>query len=158
MDRTARAGAGDGGQEVNARTSFLPLALTALASFGGCIASNVVATEDRMVTRPVAEIVFQPAPALVLDGLFESIEITGDAAVALRKIYYLFAPDGSYTAAALGDVDGVATFQTLNGTWVTSAAGLSLDGAEPVLLEQAPEHLRFTAPTGTVVLRKGTLQ
>jgi hypothetical protein len=133
--------------------------LVAMAALlGGCIASNVVATEDRLVSQPVAALAFAPAPALVLDGLYESLEITGDAALSLRRIYYLFRRDGTYTAAALAEgVDG-ATFQTLSGTWATTAAGLSLDGAEPVRLEQAEQHLRITAPNGAVVLRRSALQ
>jgi len=134
------------------------LAGAALATFGGCIASNVVAENDRLVARAAAELPFAPAPNLVLDGLFDSTEITGDAAVSLRRIWYLFSPDGSYTAAALTDVDGKLAFQTLNGTWTNGPAGLSLDGAEPVLLESAPDHLRITAKTGVVVLRKGAMQ
>ncbi|MBL8730014.1 MAG: hypothetical protein JNM25_16435 [Planctomycetes bacterium] len=120
----------------------------------GCIASNVVATEDRAVLRPVAELPFVAAPELVLDGLYESIEITGDAALALRRIYYLFRPDGTYTAAALTEGERGAAFQTLSGTWTNTAAGLSLDGADPVRLERADEHLRITAANGAVVLRR----
>jgi hypothetical protein len=129
-----------------------------LSVMGGCIASNVVATEDRLVGRPVTALAFAPAPGLQLDGFYESVEITGDAAIALRRIYYLFRADGTYTAAALGDADGRTAFQTLSGTWASTAGGLSLDGAEPVLLEQAGEHLRITAPTGAVVLRRAVLQ
>lgn len=134
------------------------LLLLGLLPFAGCIASNVVAAEDRLVARPIADLPFVAAPGLRLDGLYESVEITGEAAVALRKIYYLFGPDGSYTGAALSDVDGSPSFQTLNGTWTSDAAGLSLDGGEPVQLEQAPDHLRITAKNGVVVLRRGTLQ
>ena len=132
---------------------FVPLACIA-ALFGGCIASNVVATEDRMVAPPVASLAWAPAPGLQLDGFYESVEITGDAAIALRRIYYLFRADGTYTAAALGETGTRAEFQTLSGTWVSDARGLSLDGAEPVLLEGAEGHLRITAPNGAVVLRR----
>lgn len=132
--------------------------LACAAACSGCIASNVVATEDRLVPQPLAALPFAPAPDLRLDGLYESVEITGDAAVSLRRIYYLFRDDGSYTAAALAEGDGAATFQTLSGTWHTTAAGLSLDGAEPVRLEQAGQHLRLTAPNGAVVLRRSVLQ
>lgn len=130
----------------------------AVLALGGCIASNVVKEDDRLVVRPVAQLAFAPAPTLVLDGLFTSLEITGDAAVSLRRIWYLFSADGTYTAAALADVEGKPSFQTLNGTWKNDPAGLSLDGAAPVLLESAPDHLRITAPTGVVVLRKEVQQ
>jgi hypothetical protein len=125
---------------------------------GGCIASNVVAVEQRSVQQPVAELPFVAAPELVLDGLYESLAITGDAALSLRRIYYLFRPDGTYTAAALTEGERGAAFQTLNGTWSNTATGLSLDGAEPVRLERADEHLRITAPNGSVVLRRSALQ
>lgn len=138
-----------------ARGVLLALVASGLA---GCIASNVVATADRLVQQPLAELAFAPAPGLRLDGLYESVEITGDAAVSLRRIYYLFRRDGTFTAAALVEGDGGAAFQTLSGTWATSAAGLSLDGAEPVSLEQADQHLRITAPNGAVVLRRSAVQ
>ena len=128
------------------------------SAWPGCIASNVVATGDRLVATPVAELKFEPAPGLPLQGLYESVEIRGDAAVSLRKVYYLFAAGGTYTAAALTEVDGTPAFQTLNGTWQTNAAGLALDGRPPVLLEQAPLHLRITADNGVLVLRAASLQ
>ncbi|HEU4417344.1 MAG TPA: hypothetical protein VFT55_00320 [Planctomycetota bacterium] len=134
---------------------WLPLLM---APWPGCIASNVVASGDRLVATPVAELQFAPAPGLPLQGLYESIEIRGDAALSLRKVYYLFAAGGTYTAAALTEVDGVPSFQTLNGTWQTTDAGLSLDGRPPVLLEQAPLHLRITAENGVLVLRAASLQ
>jgi hypothetical protein len=134
------------------------VASTVLAALGGCIASNVVAVDDRLVERPIASMPFAPAPSFPFDGLWESVEITGDAAIALRRIWYVFVGDGTYTAAALGDVDGRPTFQTLNGTWSTGPDGLSLDGAAPVRLERAGDHVRITAATGVVVLRKGLLQ
>ena len=135
-----------------ARASFAMFAV-----LGGCIASNVVAVDDRLVVRPIAALEFAPATELPLDGLYESVEITGDAAVALHRLWYCFGSDGSYTGAALADVDGRPAFQTLNGTWTNGPGGLSLDGAAPVLVERAPDHLRITAPNGVVVLRRVVL-
>ena len=132
--------------------------LALVAPWMGCIASNVVASQDRLVTTTVAALHFEPAPGLPLQGLYESVEIRGDAALSLRKVYYLFDAGGTYTAAALTEVDGAPSFQTLNGTWQTTAAGLSLDGRPPVLLEQAPQHLRITAENGVLVLRAASLQ
>ncbi|MBX3463460.1 MAG: hypothetical protein KF830_09830 [Planctomycetes bacterium] len=135
------------------------LAAAAVAvGLSGCIASNVVATQDRMVTAAVAELAFAPAPGLRPEGLYESVEITGDAAVSLRKVYYLFLGDGTYTAAALVDDAHGGAFQILTGTWASGPEGLVLDGAEAVPLEQAPRHLRLSAPNGTVVLRQGELR
>ncbi len=130
------------------------LALAAVPLLPGCIASNVVAPADRMVATPLDSLAWTPAGAAVLDGLWASVDIRGDAAVSLRRIWYVFQPDGRYTAAALAEVDGVPTFQTLVGTWVCSAAGLALDGQAPVACEVAGEHLRFSAPGGAVVLRR----
>jgi hypothetical protein len=128
------------------------------SAWPGCIASNVVAAGDRLVLPATADLQFEPAPGLPLQGLYESVEIRGDAALSLRKVYYLFAAGGTYTAAALTEVDGVPSFQTLNGTWQSTAAGLSLDERPPVLLEQAPLHLRITADNGVLVLRAASLQ
>lgn len=139
------------------RRPFVLALAGALLPLGGCIPSNVVARQDRLVVPAVAELRFAPAREPALAGFWEAIEITGDAALTLRKVYYLFAADGSYTAAALGERDGVPAFQVLNGTWAASAAGLVLDGAAPVPLEEAPGHLRLTAPTGALVLRRGDL-
>lgn len=142
---------------MSARRTALGL-LAVLPLVAGCIASNVVAVADREVVAGATQLPFQPAGVLVLDGLYESIDIQGDAAVSLRKIWYLFSPGGAYTGAALADVDGVPSFQTLHGTWQVGAAGLSLDGQDPVPLEAAPDHLRLSAPNGTVVLARRPLQ
>lgn len=111
-----------------------------------------------MVETSVAELQFAPMTEGTLQGLFESVQITGDAAVSLRKVYYLFFADGSYTAAALIDDGTALSFQTLSGTWQMSASGLTLDGAAPVPLEVGGEHLRLSAPGGVLVLRRGVLQ
>lgn len=124
----------------------------------GCIASNVVAPEQRMVVADPAQLPWAPADAAALDGLFASIDIRGDAAVSLRRIWYVFAPGGSYTGAALAETDGALAFQTLSGTWSLADGGLVLDGAPAVVCEKAAGHLRLCAPNGTVVLRKEALQ
>ena len=136
----------------------LLVAIWPLFGFGGCIGSNVLAHEQRLVAPVVAELQFAPAPALPLAGLYESVLITGEVALALRKVYYVFQGDGTYTAAALVESDGQSAFQTLSGTWRSLAAGLELDGKEPVPLEQAPGHVRITAPNGSLVLRAETLR
>lgn len=129
-----------------------------LVSLTGCIASNVVAKEDRQVSTPLAELQFVPAPGLQFDGLYESVDVTGDAAVSLRRVFYLFRPDGSYTAAALVEGPDGASFQTLDGTWSSDARGLVLDGGDPVPLERADDHVRLSAPNGALVLRRSALQ
>lgn len=143
---------------VRRRWARLAFAAAVALPVAGCIPSNVVANDQRMVAMDLSRLEFHPAPGLQPAGLYESVEIVGEAAVALRKVYYLFAADGTYTAAALAEIDGKSAFQTLSGTWASTAAGLSLDGAEAVALDEAPEHLRITAPNGALVLRRSALQ
>jgi len=139
---------------VNARRGAARLAFVVLA---GCYASNVVAPEQRLVAADVAQLVWQPADASSLDGYFVSVDLQGEAAASLRCVYYVFVPGGRYTGAALADVDGELSFQTLRGTWQLGPDGLALDDTAPVRCEQAPGHLRLTAPNGVVVLRRERL-
>jgi len=117
-----------------------------------CIPSNVVAVEERMVVDDLAALEWAPAADAAPDGLYETVEITGEAAASLRKVYYLFLADGTYTAAALTEAGGEYAFQTIGGTWSAGPEGLALDGGDPVLLERAGDHIRISAPTGTVVM------
>ncbi len=123
-----------------------------------CIASNVVAEDQRLVARDLTALPFVPADASAFTGLYESIDIRGDAAVALRKIYYVFDTAGSYTGAALAESDGQLSFQTLNGNWTIGPEGLVLDGGAAVQAEMAAQHLRLSTPAGSVVLKAGSLQ
>lgn len=123
----------------------------------GCIASNVVAVKDRQVVVAAEDLPWQPATSVALDGLYESLEVRGDVATTLRKVYYVFQADGSYTGAALVEADGAFRFQTLVGTWRVVDGGLSLDEGPVVRLDAAPEHLRITAANGVLVLRRGIL-
>lgn len=135
------------------------LAIALLASLPlGCIASNVVAPEQRMVAGEDSQLAFVPAAAAAIPGFYESVDIRGDAAVSLRRIWYVFLADGAYTGAALAEVDGKLAFQTLTGTWSLPPEGLVLDGQPAVPCEMAPGHLRISAPNGAVVLRRGTIQ
>jgi hypothetical protein len=139
-----------------------PLRALALAAGAvlpiGCIASNVLAPQQRLVAGDPEQLPWFAADAAAIDGLFESIDIRGDAAVSLRRIWYVFARDGTYTGAALAENDGTLAFQTLSGTWSLTADGLVLDGQTAVACESAVGHLRLSAPNGVVVLKKGSLQ
>lgn len=123
----------------------------------GCFGGTHIKPEERDIDVPMLDLAFQPAGAIVLDGLYESVDIQGDMALSWRKVYYLFSPNGSYTAAALGDGDAGPAFTTLTGTWKCEARGLSLDDAEPLPLEQAPGHLRLSAAGGSLVLAQRKL-
>lgn len=119
-----------------------------------CIPSNVVAPTERMVVEPADAPVFAAASATDVVGFHESIDVQGDAAVSLRKVYYLFEADGSYTGAALVDDGERRTFQTLSGRWSLSAAGLVLDDQPAAPCEAGGGQLRITAPTGALRLRR----
>ncbi len=133
-----------------------PILLLLAVAIPGCIASNVLDEDRRHVVAP-NELVFSPAVELALPGFYESTDVTGEVAASLRKVYYLFAGDGTYTAAALLDDGGTLAFQTLRGTWSIGASGLVLDGGDPVPVFVAEGHVRFTAPGGVLTLRRSTL-
>ncbi|MBL8754923.1 MAG: hypothetical protein JNK15_16580 [Planctomycetes bacterium] len=138
---------------MNARS----IAMVGCLVLAGCIASNPVAPDDRMVTAAVDKLQFAPAGQLALSGLYQSIDVRGDIALGLRRIWYWFRADGTYTAAALVEADAVA-FQTRDGTWQLTAAGLVLDGDAPVAVEVAGDHVRLTSASGSFVLHKELLQ
>jgi hypothetical protein len=123
-----------------------------------CIPSNVVAPKERMVAEDLAETVFVPATPADVVGYHESVDIQGDAAATLRKVYYLFADDGSYTGAALVDDGEFRNFQTLSGRWRLAPEGLVLDDQPPATCEAASGELRITAPTGVLRLRRAKVQ
>lgn len=121
-----------------------------------CIASNVVATEDRAVVEKdaLADVVWSRATAPDFRGLVETIDIRGDAALSLQKVYYWFQSDGRYSGAALVEQDDGVAFQTLSGTWSVENDGLHLDGGEALVAEVAPDLLRIAVPGGTLTLRR----
>ena len=134
------------------------IALAAALPLLGCYASNVVAREDRAVgDRQLPEHWTAATPA-DLAGLFESVRVTGDAAVSLRSVHYWFGGDGRYTGAALVDGDDGMAFQTLTGRWALTDAGLALDDAPPARCEAAPGFLRIGTAGGELVLRRRELR
>jgi hypothetical protein len=130
----------------------------ALALAASC-ASTVIAPSDRAVVVESAELDLQPwAGAVDLPGLYESIDIRGEASSQFWKIYYLFEGGGRYAAAALVTAALGLEFQTQNGTWAASPNGLTLDGDTAIDVTVAPGHLRLGSPGGTVVLRAVVLR
>lgn len=129
------------------------IALVGVSLLGAaCFGGGLLDQKDRaVVASPLEALVFAPAGPMVLDGLYESVDIQGDMALQWRKVYYLFFADGGYTAAALGEGAQHPEFTTLSGTWQVDG-GLSLDGSEPLRLEIAGEHLRISADGGSLVL------
>ncbi len=136
------------------RARFARLALPALlGTLAGCLASSVVAPEERDAFL-APELAFGPYSGAPLEGLYGSISIEGDASLSLLKVYYCFQPGGTFAGAALLAGDPPA-FQVLSGSWTLTDAGLVLgEGAAPARLEAAPDHLRLTGAEGAVVLRR----
>jgi hypothetical protein len=134
-----------------------PLTPCVLLLLAGCYASNVVAVRDRTVVDDVTALAWRPAQADDVPGLYESVAVQGDAAFALRRVYYWFSSDGRYAGAALIAADTGMAFQTLAGTWRLGPEGFVLDAAAPAQLLAAPEHLRIDAGNGVLVLRRSRL-
>jgi len=142
---------------VTRRCSRRVAAVLSSLALAGCFGGTHINPDERDIVVPGLNLTFQPAGVVVLDGLYESVDIQGDTALSWRKIYYLFSPNGSYTAAALGSSDSGPAFTTLTGTWKCDARGLSLDDSEPLQLDAAPEHLRLSAAGSTIVLAQRQL-
>ncbi len=139
------------------RSEILRAALLACCvALSGCYASNVVAATDRAVAADAIadSVVWQPATNEQLVGFHESRIVEGDAALSLRKVYYVFVADGRYTGAALVEGDQGLGFQTLGGTWRLDQAGLSLDGGEPARCEAGGAFLRIHVAGGMIVMQR----
>ena len=120
----------------------------------GCYPSNVVAVRDRAVAIGAEDGAQWRTCAIAdLSGYFESYAVDGDAALSLRKVYYLFVKGGRYTGAALVESDEGASFQTLGGTYVLEGGMLALDGAAGARCEAADGgFLRIAMEGGSIVL------
>lgn len=122
-------------------------------SLAGC-ASSVVAREERGVRIAVEALEWRTTTAADVPGTYVSTELRGPLAASLRKLVYLFLPDGTYTGAALLD-DGAPHFEVVTGTWAVEAGLLRLDGGPPGTLEAAEDgSLRLAGDEGVVLLRK----
>jgi len=134
----------------------------AAALFGvlpACIAPSVLESSGRAVaTDEAGSSAWRPAEARDLEGLYESEAIEGDGAAAVSRVWYHFAPDGSWSGAAL-IVGGVQpTFQTLSGTWSLRGGALHLGDGEPVQATVAGERLRLESPGGVAVLKRAAIR
>lgn len=132
----------------------LPTLLLVLAP--SCIASNVVAVDDRLVVGPqVDDLEWHPGMEDDLAGLFESVQIHGDSAGALWKIYYHFSDRGGYSGAALVNSDDGLRFQVLSGHWRFSDGLLDLqDGSERLRVSVSGEFLKLESSAGSVVFKE----
>lgn len=141
-----------------AKVAEARVALAACLLASACIPSNVTPPTDRMMAATEDALAFAPAIAADLVGFHESVDITGDAAVSLRKVYYYFAADGAYTGAALVDDGERLAFQTLSGRWQLTAEGLALDDEAPARCEAAAGQVRITTASGSLRLRRAKVE
>lgn len=128
-----------------------------LCALSACIPAHIVATDARLVRPAVDALEFQVDGKFAPRGLWQSVDIRGEAAAALRRIWYWFRADGTYSAVALCELDAVS-FQLRDGTWSLQEFNLVLDGGEPAELMVAGDHLRIRTATGSVILRKEPLE
>jgi hypothetical protein len=129
--------------------------LALLGPATGCIPSNVIAADARAVATPVANLEWTDPVPTSLGGLYESVDIRGEAAQALQKVYYWFSSGGEFTGAALVLVDGAPEFQTLRGRYRITPEGLVLGDDVPAMtLRAARGHLRLNSPDGDLILRR----
>ena len=134
-------------------------ACAAVLALSGCIAPSVVESSGRAVADSKPALEWHPAAAADLAGPFESESIEGEAAGALLKLYYHFAPDGRYSGAALVVGDEGPAFQTLTGTF-TLDDGSSIDLGDGALarISVAGERLRLESEGNVIVLRRVDLR
>jgi hypothetical protein len=131
-------------------------AALALAAAPGCLASTVVPPAERAPSAEHRQ--WRPAEVADLLGYFELLAIEGEAAASLRKVYYHFSDDGTYTGAALvAGLDSPPRFQTLSGTWLLTAGELVLDLDAPVQALASEGLLELRSQGGALVLRHSTL-
>lgn len=128
------------------------------AALGGCAASNRLDTSHRTADAAAPAVAWTDARREDLVGYFESERVSGDAAASLRRVYYVFDPDGSYTGAALVSDGAHSTFQVLTGHWALRGTTLSLgEDAAPARAYAAPDRLRLDSDGGSVTFHRGTL-
>ncbi|MBL8841101.1 MAG: hypothetical protein JNL90_06150 [Planctomycetes bacterium] len=141
------------------RAPRLALLLAPLLWAPGCIAPSVLDDAQRLPeTTAPARLDWRPAQAADLHGYWESSAVEGEAAVALRKLYYLFASDGRYTGAALVAGDTGPQFQTLDGRWTLADGVLDLGDGATAEAQVAPGWLRLVNEGGTLLLERSVLE
>ncbi len=124
------------------------------AACGAFVAARALPKEDRDVLANPEDVSWAPAKREDVVGSFESESVSGEAAGALRRVYYVFSEDGSYTGAALVQEAKNPEFQVLSGTWALEGSSLRVGDAEPAKASASPGRLRLEAPGGTVVLKR----
>lgn len=140
------------------RVVMAGLVISAGTMLPSCIASNLLDSNQRMLQPTPVEREWNPPSPTDVEGQFESVQITGEVAGSVLKIYYYFAPDGRFSGAALVVGASGPTFQVLEGRWTLSDGKLSLGpDSEPADLHKSGDALRLTTTDGCVVLKRVTV-
>jgi hypothetical protein len=131
-------------------------ALVASALSCACTSSHPLEKKDRAVVEAPEAVVWHEAARTDVVGYFESDRITGDAAGSLRRAFYSFAADGTFSGAALVQDAGKTTFQVLSGKWSLRAGALDLGpDSPPAKAFAAPDRLKLESEGGSVVFHRG---
>ena len=129
-------------------------ALCAALLCASCAGSGTLAQDQRAAALEGHAIVWRPATAADVPGVYVSRELTGPLAAYLRKLVYLLEADGSYAGAALVDA-APPRFEVLAGAWSFVEGCLVLDGGPPAALETCDDgSLRLSGAEGVVVLER----
>jgi len=125
----------------------------------GCLASTVVAEDDRAVRTAEAEHAWRAASAADLVGLWRTRALTGAAAAAILDLSYWISADGRFSGAALF-AGPPPTYQVLAGTWRFDEQGRLVlgDDAEPARAEVADGLLRLSGSEGSLTLERTELR
>lgn len=140
---------------------FLPratrlLPLLAALSLAACGTSHALDRTERAVKAAPEAIAWRAATREDVIGYFESEHVTGEAAASLRRAFYAFAADGTYSGAALVQENGKAKFQVLSGRWTLAGGVLDLGpDASPAKAYAAPDRLKLDSDGGSAVFRRG---
>ena len=135
------------------RTELFAHGLLALA-LSSCVASGMLPQSHRSVAAERADDAWLAASSTDLEGLYESIDVSGEAAGGLLKIYYCFNADHTYTGAALTTGIEHAEFTTLSGAWELVDGDLRLDSTERLSASVSDGRLRLENERGTAVFEK----
>jgi hypothetical protein len=129
----------------------------ALAS-ASCASAGPLPADRRAVSYEEVERSWSAAAPSDLHGVFESVEITGDAAGALLRIYYCFNADRTYSGAALTTGAEHSEFTTLGGSWELVGGELVLDGGERLSASVSGDRLKLENDRGRAVLRRASVE
>ena len=137
-------------------SSLVALLAPVSLALAACGTSHPLDKGERAVKAAPEAIAWRVAAREDVVGYFESEHITGEAAGSLRRAFYSFAGDGTYSGAALVQEGGKATFQVLAGKWKLTAGALDLGpDSSPAKAYAAPDRLKLDSEGGTAVFRRG---